>query len=939
MGDHVERHKSQRWVRTEGNSYNDWNDSDDDYEYEDDSSGFDHGNRSAPSMPPLPDLNKLNISKEASQALNAHYDNELSKPKDSGLDTLPANASASPMGNSPLVLSIDNIHSDDDNDDDDDDNDDDNEDVDYDQEELAHSSNRNDMASDDDIHDEFEDSRNTMERSISPVKFEAREDHVQVPSLPPLTTSIAPSDQIHRSDLFYPHTLAEPSYTPTSEASYTSDADSIQYEPATLNVKPILHNNEVSTIYDIQEEGLSHAPTVRQATSNQTEPELRGNVPTYNSSMGEAEQGETLSSFSEPPKLELTIDNLQKTDDDDDSSDDDWGYNGNNTDEEPELEDVVIQPVTLVVDHQDSLHRATTPELVATHLPAPGSWNQNPGAQDSQDSIDFEQPDALNFSQNDRVPALHAPVSSDKDVSRHDTQIRGLNIVKSPKLDGQATTNVATTDHLEDLINEIHEASIRNDELLNNDVYAGEYNSSGEDLNRQYSLKSSSSIRKPPPEFSPEKPFTVNNSAPSDRLVSGDYSNIAEAVNSYMNDTPDAIPGLQSQTIHEDDENSDNETVRDGYSFEENGEVILPSIPSNTVSKSTSSNDNDQEFGISSFTPPTLPGGEKFPQPPNIGDQRPLVSRMSTMSTNTFSFGEWVPNTNNFRDEFIGHNDRDSVLPQNNRNSEQFHSFTNNNTRRDDNESINSIPETVDVRLPSIHEDHDVSTNNQSERDLTSTITHDSILSEKPYISPKFKEEKLTPRPSEDAISTKDLPQKYTSLLGSADTSTITPSKDSTSERTRSHSHSSIATAVSNTRVGSVAGTSTLSTQVTNTEFTPKSYPVFSWKDIMSSKDPAVRISKLKEALQLESQYDSGLELWLTQSLQQHDGISNIQIGKIATSAYQTATHNDIRRHQSLRSKVNIVKDKMENSGLHATSLGKRLFSRSKKLVANSTSK
>ena len=104
----------------------------------------------------------------------------------------------------------------------------------------------------------------------------------------------------------------------------------------------------------------------------------------------------------------------------------------------------------------------------------------------------------------------------------------------------------------------------------------------------------------------------------------------------------------------------------------------------------------------------------------------------------------------------------------------------------------------------------------------------------------------------------------------------------------------------------------------------------------MATSQPIDRIRLLRDALEKEADYDTGLLNWLNESLRQSEDASNIHIGKIATQAYQNAAHNDIRRHASIRSKVSIVRDKVETSGLQASSLGKRFFNRGKKLMKSS---
>ncbi|EGV65376.1 hypothetical protein CANTEDRAFT_119698 [Yamadazyma tenuis ATCC 10573] len=322
--------------------------------------------------------------------------------------------------------------------------------------------------------------------------------------------------------------------------------------------------------------------------------------------------------------------------------------------------------------------------------------------------------------------------------------------------------------------------------------------------------------------------------------------------------------------------------------------------------------------------------GESF-EPPS--SEKDLNRRDSTMSTNTFSMGAWKPNTNNFRDRFIGDNDNESAFNFNMEDSNAgYQRFTKPRNVSDNMSMLSapSIPETVDVALPSIHEDSDLdeedefqdntfgSGTNTSDGSASNErgISNSSLLSSHEYNEGKFNEQMSS---SDSVVKTKA--QRYTSLLS--------PVADNEGQSNRSISESESTN--SNTPSGDIdVSTVTISTRKT---FPPNSYPVSNWKTMMKPSQPQDRIKLLKEALMKEYAYDTGLQTWLHETLTKSDNSSNMHIGEIASQAYQNAAHNDLRRHVSIRSRVSSVKDKVETGGLHASNLGKKFFSRSKKLM------
>jgi hypothetical protein len=287
--------------------------------------------------------------------------------------------------------------------------------------------------------------------------------------------------------------------------------------------------------------------------------------------------------------------------------------------------------------------------------------------------------------------------------------------------------------------------------------------------------------------------------------------------------------------------------------------------------------------------------------------------RGSTMSSNTISLGGWKPNTGNFRDKFIADNDNDNDSCVNfdpvAESSRNYSKFTN---LRDKNSSDESIPRTIDATIP--EGDDSLEVDHGDKITFESTVTNDSLLEEKPTI-PTFKEES-TSGESNDNLSK----QRYSSLLG--------PETKITSQGVGKD------TDHENRHQRTVSASSELTIQTVKK---PQPYPVFDWKQIMSLSQPIDRIHQLHEALDKECEYDTGLRSWLQEMLTKSDNSSSMHIGKIATAAYQNAPHSDFRRHGSIRSKVSIVKDKVEGTGLHASHFGKKFLNKGRKLMMGGT--
>ncbi|CAN3503871.1 hypothetical protein DICA1_F12134 [Diutina catenulata] len=428
-----------------------------------------------------------------------------------------------------------------------------------------------------------------------------------------------------------------------------------------------------------------------------------------------------------------------------------------------------------------------------------------------------------------------------------------------------------------------------------------------------------SSVRKPP--------------GARQALVSMDYSHIADAVSGYMDDKPQTPDADARHPLANDSVKSSPESLRG------------PDEPSLK---------DAMDDAVDAPVPPR----------PNFSAD----SRRSSAHT-LGGFGAWKPNTSTFRDKFIADNSSDEENDCHSINNANYRAFT---QQRQSSvaSTAPSLPETVDVAMPAIDEDDDSEGDTIAPRMSTDTYGS-SVLDSAPPMKPVFHEEKLTPNPSLDHVP--GPPQKYSSLLGNE----VVPEENEPEEKTHTRSASdgtlegdreSRASLSSLTPGGaaesSVAGASGASvpgagsSQAAGTQdhpstgamgprgsvsstaaasFRPKPYPVSDWKGIMSTSQPIDRIRKLKDALDAEFKYDTGLEVWLVQSLRQADasGAPAMQNGRIATEAYQNAPHMDIRRHNSINTMqvIGDVKDRVQAAAPAARSLGKKFLSKSKNLM------
>lgn len=274
-----------------------------------------------------------------------------------------------------------------------------------------------------------------------------------------------------------------------------------------------------------------------------------------------------------------------------------------------------------------------------------------------------------------------------------------------------------------------------------------------------------------------------------------------------------------------------------------------------------------------------------------------ISRRASTMSQQTLAFGNWKPNTGMFRDKFVTDNDTESHMNMSIFNNDANYSRFTGLKDDTDSKSVLSVPETVDAYMPSIRE----SASDEDETPESDKLdSKTSVLKDHEYASPRFEEggASLEQLQEDTTLESKDLDAANTS---------------------------------------NVSGGTTIAESTTSlTKPLRQPYPVFDWKKIMSISQPVDRINALRKAKIDEMAYDTGLNYWLTETLKLSEVSSNIQIGKIASQAYQNAQHSDIRRHTSIRSRVSLVKDKMETGGMQASSLGRKFLSRGKKLMKSS---
>lgn len=425
-----------------------------------------------------------------------------------------------------------------------------------------------------------------------------------------------------------------------------------------------------------------------------------------------------------------------------------------------------------------------------------------------------------------------------------------------------------------------------------------------------------------------------NSATDRNKLVSVDYANIADAVSGYLVESSIKEEGQEDQEVQE----SQAETNSSGHrSFDMNEIKPVKSTGSlSTASQSISSGHNVKD--LKDPTPGLEAKGDSRSDHAAEGenDEEDITRRDSVMTTNTFNMGNWVPNPSKFRDQFINTNDNESSFNFNldSDTGSVYSKFVKKKGPQTSaletisNASSLSVPDTIDVPLPSIMEDPDnVDDSTDSFRD-SSLEYPSSSLNEKSHRNSVFQDDEALMKSKSSVQSTPT--QRYSSLLS-------TDEKDMSKEGLRVVSDE---TTGDKSKLDSKRNItpSSFSSTLTRVKSAGKSQnkPTYNWKTIMSASQPIDRLNMLRDALEQEKNYNTGLQDWLVETLKLSESSSNIHIGKIATEAYKNASHTDVRRHISIRSKVSFVKDKVETSGLQASTFGKKFFHRGKKFVKDS---
>ncbi|ODV77766.1 uncharacterized protein CANTADRAFT_31082, partial [Suhomyces tanzawaensis NRRL Y-17324] len=710
--------------------------------------------------------------------------------------------------------------------------------------------------------------------------------------------------------------------TPQSDRSYQSDADSIQNEPANLNVvdsnrfasSDQEHNYEGKTILeDIQPKNLSTIDEFHSGKETDNDNEA------IHFSKPEASPPQSPNVAS---PLVLSIDKKD--------------FNYSSDDDEDEI----------AFEHNDDIHE-----------------------EEHDNDNDIPRNHETNTIQSDNESTTRRPIETAAlDSLIHDLENASLGPDSSPERPKEQPEGendyTLQLDSFDVSMPDFEDSELVNTSLAQAYEEEGDPNSPTTPIaplslteekegHRNYLRESGHrrSIRKPPPE-------------PRKNLVSVDYSNIADAVSGYMNDNESLGANKNLDIIGEDNQSVSSETK--SQSTGENKERIsepqmqeeeffstedfkkpgvnelhpVVSLDSLSTGKFSFETHSTSQRGDNH----SLRDGQSLRDNHSIrenynsneGVENDKSRRVSTMSMATVNMGGWNPNTNNYRDQFINDNDNESQINFNPHAEEpsNYNKFTklrgsSGLSEVVSNSSSISVPDTIDAALPQIAEDPDDNEDNQLQP--KTSIAADSILQEHSYPLPVFKEERLTPAGSSEMLP-KSSNQRYSSLFLSNDLESQ-ETKRIASDSTMGALEKEMNKAANPLRVTGASTAVTESGLTSTKPFSAQSYPVFDWKTIMSASQPIDRIRLLKEALKKESEHDTGLQNWLHETLKSSQNPTNMHIGKIASEAYSNATHNDIRRHASLRSKVSIVKDKVETSGLHATSFGKRFLSRGKKFM------
>lgn len=668
--------------------------------------------------------------------------------------------------------------------------------------------------------------------------------------------------------------------TPHSDRSYLSDADSIQREPVNLNLA-----RKADLLKEIQEapvedSGAEKAVSVPEALVLSVD---RMNLDSSDDSdddrFGFFEGKEAFEKGYEAnydeyvnPEVSSSEESLARDDDDD------WGYNSqHSSNEDTENEDELN-----VGNSRDARDVSDLRRHVKT---------------DALDSLinDLLQMERLS-SKSPLAPTLAKETK--REVQGVLPSLDSIHDMSLPDFENHTFT-ADTGDEIE---NREYERDLENRESESGDVAASVFSEQVAKDHESYIsnfLGRVASVRKAPPTFD-EKPETPKLSetklpefpetrVPETKVPESPETRVPELLETKVTELPESRAEVPESRVPELPE-----SIPEGELLE-----LVPVLSTGSVSTGKVSIDPVNSLVNT--------------------DSETLTRNVSTVSTATFNLGTWKPNTNLFRDQFINDNDNESQMnySMDNSNEANYSKFTglrpgSGYAESFANSSCLSVPETVDANLPSIEENGSENgdypdtaslPNSSSIQPIESTA---SVLRNHSYDKPKFGEERVTLAGSHDRL----------------------PGEDTVKEHTRKSSEASATDATRRISDLSIAPTLEVKKPL-------QKYPTYKWKQIMSVSQPIDRIQLLKQARIDEANFDTGLVTWLHENLKRSEVSSNIHIGRIATEAYQNAQHSDLRRHTSIRSKVSLVKDKMDtgNIGLQATNFGRRFLSKGKKLM------
>lgn len=656
--------------------------------------------------------------------------------------------------------------------------------------------------------------------------------------------------------------------TPTSDRSFMSDAESIQIEPESLRLFDHAHKPSPDPIHEKHE-------LIRPVEEYQSKPVLatidpnaRGDDTDYDldslASDGQKQGSSTsISSPSQPnlPPLVISIDKKSTQ------------YDSDNSEDSETLPDPPSKMHNSIDDYQKkSLQGVDEPrdsdddwgsdsEDEPTDLAPKSIYGSKPGSIKSD--AHYRETEYVNAPPHAIFPDLSQRLYDDAELTGN-IVAQKYGDLGVPSSSPRAGINMP-----------IEDSSLECLPLNLSETPTGLSFSTIKPSNANPDVGHTRSVRKPP-------------SARAD-LVSVDYSNIADAMDGYL----------------------------DGHALAKGAhEEHLNSAFSNIASGIPESLEHNMKDPLAGFSKPMIPG---------------LVDRRaSTQSTKTFTLGNWTPNTGQFRDQFIREDDMESTFsfaPEDEKNSHLRAEFVKKVGGHDANSTRSSfsLNETTDGDYP--HSKAATADSKDMVTQFASTSTeNESVFQNHPHLTPLFLEERSTPDPSTEALD-RDLTQKYSSLIPPL---TLNNGVDKPKNTLTNELHPIVP-------ILEESDQANRSNPVKDEGDTQSPIPqkkLYDWKKIQTASQPVDRIRMLKDALKAEQEHDTGLRSWLDATLKPSEEGPSIHIGKIALEAYQNAAHRDIRRHVLIRSTVHNVKDKVETGGLQATSLGKRLISRGRKLMS-----